>query len=225
MKITILITFFSLIAAKAQDNIATYSVLFKVNNPKKESAFFNRISEASKNLEFELKFNDSISTFSLSRKMILDDNSPEKLASKIISKGEHLFKKNENQLYVIIDNLFYRKQKDSSEWLISNESKIIQNFTCYKATRFKKVINSKGTFNHEITAWFCPEIPFSYGPNEYNGLPGLIIELIEMPANHYVLKSLVFRKDNTKMTMLETLKEIKEDDYYNAIKSELPRRN
>ncbi|CAM3935659.1 MULTISPECIES: GLPGLI family protein [Flavobacterium] len=223
-KLTLLIAIFSLIAINAQDNVATYNVLFKVNNPKRESNFFNTISEASKNLEFELKFNDSISTFSLSRKMILDDNSPEKLASKIISKGEHLFKKKDNQLFVINGNVFYEKRIDSSQWVISNESKTIQNFTCYKATKFKKVVNSKGTFNHEVTAWFCPEIPFSYGPNEYNNLPGLIVELIEMPANHFVLKSLSLKKDNTKMTDLETLKEVKEDDYYNAIKSELPKR-
>lgn len=27
----------------------------------------------------------------------------------------------------------------------------------------------------EITAYFCPQIPFNYGPNGYCGLPGMIL--------------------------------------------------
>ena len=76
----------------------------------------------------------------------------------------------------------------------------------------------------EITAWFCPETPFSYGPNEYNGLPGLIVELIEMPATHFVLKSITFHKDNTEILQLNKLKEIDEKAYYDAIKANLPER-
>jgi GLPGLI family protein len=30
-----------------------------------------------------------------------------------------------------------------------------------------------------ITAWYCPEIPVSHGPEEYNGLPGLIMEVTD----------------------------------------------
>jgi GLPGLI family protein len=30
-----------------------------------------------------------------------------------------------------------------------------------------------------ITAWYTPEIPVSFGPNNYWGLPGLILEINE----------------------------------------------
>lgn len=208
----------------SQNNVAKYNVLFKVENQKKESPFFDKITEASKNLEFELIFNDSISYFSISKKMILDDNSFEKAASKIISKGEYLYKKKDSKFFVINDNLYYEKMPDSLKWEITSEKKIIQNLTCYKATKIKKVVNQKGTFNHKITAWFCPEIPFSYGPNEYHGLPGLIIELIEMPANHFVLKSLSFKNEDSKIIELNKLYKIDEKKYYDAIKSNLPQR-
>lgn len=220
----LLILQFYSIASFAQNNVATYNVLFKVKDQKKESEFFNKITEASKNLEFELVFNDSVSYFATSKKMILDDRSFEKAAAKIISKGDYLLKKKDSILYVINDNVYYEKKSEIINWNVTNEKKIIQNLTCYKATKIKKVINQKGTFNHQITAWFCLEIPYSYGPNEHNGLPGLIVELIEMPANHFVLKSISFKRNDMKIIGLEKLLKVEEDNYYNAIKSNLPQR-
>jgi len=66
------------------------------------------------------------------------------------------------------------------EWTITDETKQIQNFTCYKAY-YKEVVDlgedGNKTFIH--TVWFTPELPFQYGPYEYVGAPGLILE-----ANH-----------------------------------------
>ncbi|MFH6960100.1 GLPGLI family protein [Flavobacterium aquidurense] len=63
------------------------------------------------------------------------------------------------------------------DWSLVNESKEIEGFLCYKATSTKVVVNSKGTFQFPIIAWYCPKIPFSFGPNGYGNLPGLILEL------------------------------------------------
>jgi GLPGLI family protein len=64
-----------------------------------------------------------------------------------------------------------------TEWELENESKYIDTYLCYKATSEEVVVNSEGTFKHAIIAWYCPSIPFSYGPKGFNGLPGLILEL------------------------------------------------
>ena len=66
---------------------------------------------------------------------------------------------------------------EKTEWKLENESKYIDSYLCYKATSEQVVVNSDRTFRHAIVAWYCPSIPFSYGPNGYNGLPGLILEL------------------------------------------------
>ena len=35
----------------------------------------------------------------------------------------------------------------------------------------------RATLHDVVTAWFCPEIPVSEGPDVYAGLPGLILDL------------------------------------------------
>lgn len=69
------------------------------------------------------------------------------------------------------------KTEAVKDWVLENETKEIEGFLCYKATSTKKVNNGKGNFVFPVTAWYCPKIPVSFGPNGYGGLPGLILEL------------------------------------------------
>jgi GLPGLI family protein len=67
------------------------------------------------------------------------------------------------------------KQKtDTVQWEIENETRIIKGYRCRKATT---IID----FNHrkrgEVTAWFCPDLPFQFGPLGFAGLPGLIFRI------------------------------------------------
>lgn len=61
-------------------------------------------------------------------------------------------------------------------WLIQEEHKMIGDYLCFKATRMK-IRGPKNNIAHPIVAWFCPELPYAFGPLEYGGLPGLILEL------------------------------------------------
>lgn len=69
--------------------------------------------------------------------------------------------------YLIVDSLKY-------DWKLTNETKVINNFKCYKATTIEQLNNNKTKL---VIAWYCPEIPISTGPKGYGGLPGLIFEL------------------------------------------------
>jgi GLPGLI family protein len=65
------------------------------------------------------------------------------------------------------------------KWNITTESKIINGYTCYKATTtledmYNPRKNRKLTFTPVV--WFTPSIASSYGPKGLDGLPGLVLE-------------------------------------------------
>jgi GLPGLI family protein len=82
--------------------------------------------------------------------------------------------------------------KDTAEkisWKILDSTKTIQGNLCQKA-----IGESHG---RTYTAWFCADIPYSFGPRRLNGLPGLILEAYdEKHEVNYVLN----RIENIKNT-------------------------
>ena len=53
------------------------------------------------------------------------------------------------------------------EWQLTQETRAINGYVSYKATRS----------NGKVIAWYTPSIPISFGPKGEYGLPGLILEL------------------------------------------------
>lgn len=82
-----------------------------------------------------------------------------------------------------------KDQLKKIDWKLEKETKKIGNYTCYKATAKIMRPNIGRGFEDEeneesepeeqevqVTAWYTPEIPISNGPENYWGLPGLILE-------------------------------------------------
>ena len=103
-----------------------------------------------------------------------------------LKKYKVLFTQNEKSTNV-------KETLPSFDWKLINESKIINGYTCKKATTINTAFNS----NQSIVAWYTDQIPVNDGPMHYNGLPGFIIQ-IEIGSNSILtFDKLVFNKENT----------------------------
>ena len=107
---------------------------------------------------------------------------------------------------------FIIKTNDATKWILTKENKKIQKYLCYKATASLVIKNQAGTFKRPIIVWYCPEIPVSFGPKGYTGLPGLIMEFqdknIIIGATKIELKTKFIKIEQPK-----NAKVITEEDY------------
>lgn len=88
-----------------------------------------------------------------------------------ISRYNQYFYKSNNNLYYTCDLLkkpfLVNDTTLNIDWILHNDTKQIDGFNCKKATT-----NFKG---RDWEIWYTTEIPISYGPWKFYGLPGLII--------------------------------------------------
>tara|TARA_B110000046_G_scaffold169398_1_gene188485 strand:+ start:574 stop:1410 length:837 start_codon:yes stop_codon:yes gene_type:complete len=94
-----------------------------------------------------------------------------------------------NQTEIMGKRFLVKDKLPEYQWKLSSETKNIGNYTCYKATFTEEVENINMTFesgeakeekkkeNSITTAWYTVDLPVSNGPGDYQGLPGLILEI------------------------------------------------
>ncbi len=110
------------------------------------------------------------------------------LKSKITLSEEEIFGKE----FLVSDEL------PKWNWTMTDETKTIGNYACYKATALIKVTDEERAAyekrkaeadknpkriliideprDYSVTAWYTPDIPVGHGPEGFWGLPGLILE-------------------------------------------------
>ncbi len=125
-------------------------------------------------------------------------------------------------------------------WKMESETKQIGGYTCFKATAIreasqtdfrnfrmkkkeeeKKEATPKTNLMDEITlpkeititAWYSPEIPVSQGPENYWGLPGLILEVNDGKTTILCSKVVLNLKDKVEIKAPTTGEEITQKKY------------
>jgi GLPGLI family protein len=112
------------------------------------------------------------------------------------------------------------KTNEKLEWEITTESKMIDDFLCYKAIYFLKFVNRSGNDTSiPITAWFAPSLPYSYGPKHFNGLPGLILELEDRETS-FLASSITISNESEAIIDFPKGKTIPKDDFDEKMKAQ-----
>ncbi len=122
----------------------------------------------------------------------------------------------ENQMS-LENKIFDIKEKmPKIEWVLVNETKIINNYFCSKATT-----KFRGRY---YTAWYTTDIQTIFGPWKFNGLPGLILEIsdrkkevlinvkiIKTVNNRLTLPNIKIEKRLDRLTFIELNNKILDD--------------
>ena len=125
--------------------------------------------------------------------------------------------------------------KDSLEmfnWEFKDESKIIGQHLCFKATAKRMVPNvesfsfGRGNRNNnesetekdplkeiEVVAWYTPDIPVSHGPDDFWGLPGLILEVSADKTQMVCTKIVINPKDKFEIKEPKKGQKVTQEEY------------
>lgn len=129
--------------------------------------------------------------------------------------------------FLVKDNLV------SYNWKMEQETKMIGNYLCFKATTIVEMAEKKA-FNFRrpedrkeeekepekpkmesviVTAWYSLDIPVNHGPGDYWGLPGLILEISYGETNIMCTKIVMNPKEKTNIEEPSKGKEVTDAEY------------
>jgi GLPGLI family protein len=137
----------------------------------------------------------------------------------ISSDNKSYYNNSSNSMEIVKENEFLIYNELGSEWITHNEYKMIDTFICYKATKSVEYETRNGLQKKLITAWYCPELPYSFGPNGYFGLPGLILELTDKNVTFIAQKINLLKKE--KIEFVKKGKLISNKEYQNILKNRI----
>ena len=104
-------------------------------------------------------------------------------ASIYINRSQNLLLDKKKSLYTK-EMMIVKEPIPQQEWILEDGLKLIGKFTCKKA-----VTSFRG---RKYTVWYCPDLPYGFGPWKLNGLPGLILEATDMEEQvSFYLKQIV----------------------------------
>lgn len=182
--------------------------------------------------DYELKFNLTESTWqeaeSLNAGPVTASSGGMELS---ISMGEGMTYKNTarkemveqsesfSKLFLISDKL------EEREWSMTGETKKIGNYNAYQATyqhiRESKTISFENGENKmetvmdttNISVWYTPDIPVPHGPEDYWGLPGLILELTDGNVTYLCTKVVLNPEKGVEITKPTKGKKVTREEF------------
>lgn len=93
-----------------------------------------------------------------------------------------------SQFQTLLNSNVYYSTTDKINWKIENETKVILNLKCRKATA--------ELFGRTWIAWYSEDYPLQFGPYKFYGLPGLIIEVYDSKEDYHFIATQIKPKKN-----------------------------
>lgn len=195
----------SVFSQKEQGSI-TYEMFLDLNDWKTNGEQSPEMRQLMKDVElvsFTLLYNSEGMIFMDNR----SDAEIEKMIFGIRPGFRYYYKK------AAIDSLFSVEKMDHAEsiitkmqyhtdWELTQETKKINGFVCYKATRMPSPDSIEvPDKSSPIVAWYTLEIPLPYGPFTYGSLPGLILEIQREEIVYFKAKTMRW-DDNNKVKIV-----------------------
>jgi GLPGLI family protein len=128
-----------------------------------------------------------------------------------------------SKLFLIQDSLKLR------DWKLEKETKNIGDYTCFKASyTYERTELSCMSFDDAhgsdekleekkemvtVVAWYTPQIPVSLGPDRYEGLPGLILEVSDGDLSVLCSRIVLNPKGGVDVTEPKGGKKVSQADY------------
>ena len=206
-----------------------YSIKFEVKDLKEPSATFQKrikiINNYINSQTFKLDFDQNTSKFinnTLLEKTENSINKENKIASILTFNGVIYYdSKNKKVINKTESGVMTAEVMNDKLWEITNETKIIDVYKCYKAIKKISIVNRKGeNKTQNIIAWFAPSLPYRFGPKNYVGLPGLVLELEESEKIIYYATSVKFSNKKIEIKLPKG-KTISKEDYDKKLKVQM----
>jgi GLPGLI family protein len=207
-KIILSITLFvALTACKVQgqqkDTISCvhYKLLVPDKNPNaienEESEHTEQMRQAHDRVECELYYSKTKSLFKPVEKMEINKDFGYLVISSFVSDLHYKDLSTKKKVFTtdaLGEVLNVNFPNDFYKWEITQESKDISGYKCYKAYGKWESKNSRGQqMSPTAIAWFTPQIPVSFGPFGMDGLPGLVLEADSGAEDlHFVATKITF---------------------------------
>lgn len=181
----------------------SFEVTYKVGTSNPKLTKKKKEIKILKDIEYQLKSNFNESTFKIIKKNSSSFESNITIG-RIASKDDIFYRNIKNKESIKYVSRFFDKGDsliketfNKYDWKLSKESKKIGKYLCYKATAEEKYLSvSNGKYyKNYIVAWYAPEIPISFGPSNYCGLPGLILQVSKNNIHFIADKVIINTKD------------------------------
>ncbi len=239
LKVTLLLTLTPVFSQNRSGEViyrVTDSPYLKENSKKKNKKMtqtrrrvkerFRMSKEKLKELRWKLIFSNDKSIFKVVPMMGISkkEESYIRLAKILVSTRKSYSTDIQKKEIIIERNFDYEnylvvKPIDVSKWKMTSNTKKIGEYLCYEATLEEEFTTYKGELKTRTQrVWYTPQIPVSFGPKDFAGFPGLILEITDKGTTLTASKIVLNKKEKVDIEPPKKGKRISEEEMKKVLK-------